>query len=108
MTLKMEVGGGYDHFGMMKGEEEVEEGYRTPTHEGSRIPVAAAECPPAPKRKRVYTKKQKQQQRSMPQKPKDGYFQHPDLDLLFKMMSTREPHVQIQSCFERRPDSACY
>lgn len=108
MVLNMEVGGGYDHFGMTIEDEEVEEGYRTPTHEGSRIPVVAAECPPAPKRKRIYMQKQKQQKRSMPRKAKDGYFQHPDLDLLFKMMSTREPFVQIQSCFESRPDSACY
>lgn len=103
----MEGSGGYDHYGLM----EEEEGYRTPTHEGCRIPRVAVECPPAPKRKRVYMKKQ-QRRNSTPQQPKDGYFQHPDIDLLFKMMSTtREPYVQVQlqaqACFERGPGSTC-
>ncbi|KAL3521117.1 hypothetical protein ACH5RR_019266 [Cinchona calisaya] len=99
--------GGCDHYRMMEVEED---GYTTPTDEGCRIPLVAAECPPAPKRKRVAMKKQKKQQRSMPQKPKDSYFQHPDLDILFKMMSTtREPYVlQLQACFEREPGGGCY
>lgn len=65
---------------------EIEEGCRTPKHSGCRIPVVTM-CPSAPKKKPVvYSTKKK-----VP--PKNGYFQHPDLDdleLIFKVLPIRE------------------
>ncbi|KAL3523839.1 hypothetical protein ACH5RR_016673 [Cinchona calisaya] len=106
--------GGYESYDYGV-EEEEEEGCRTPTHEGSRIPWMAAECPPAPRKKRldhhINQQQQKKKQRGVVVVPKDGYFQHPDLELLFKLMTTREPFVQFQSCSENgrpRTTTACY
>lgn len=64
------------------GVEEVEEGCRTPRHEGCRIPLAPPVCPPAPRKKGVLYRKK---ERSL---PKEVYFQHPaDVELFFKMIS---------------------
>ncbi|KAK3232035.1 hypothetical protein Dsin_003916 [Dipteronia sinensis] len=56
--------------------EAVEEGCRTPRHGGCRIP-ATLQCPPAPKKKPVNGR-----QRSPPM---NGYFQPPDLEVIFAM-----------------------
>lgn len=90
----MEVGDDGYHYGLV-----LEEGCSTPTHEGCRIPMMAVVCPPAPRKKRAYNcMKRQRKQRSVV--PKDGYFQHPDLEILFKMMmTTRHPYVQFQTCF---------
>ncbi|CAJ2653187.1 unnamed protein product [Trifolium pratense] len=60
---------------------DIEEGCRTPKHSGCRIPVMA--CPPAPKKKpRANSIKRAP--------PKNGYFKHPDLELIFRVVPTRE------------------
>ncbi|CAH1430628.1 unnamed protein product [Lactuca virosa] len=66
--LPEEVDGGY---------VSTEDGCRTPKQSGCRIP---ATCPPAPRKKQAYLK-----QRSPPE---NGYFQPPDLEILFAMPPT--------------------
>ena len=57
----------------------LEEGCSTPRHSGCQIPEASA-CPPAPKKKKTaYVMK----------KPKNGYFQPPDLEVLFEIAPRR-------------------
>ncbi|KAJ1399318.1 hypothetical protein SESBI_30419 [Sesbania bispinosa] len=61
---------------------DMEEGCRTPRHSGCRIPAAMA-CPPAPKKKpAVYSTRHR-----VPSKR--GYFNPPDLELIFRVVSTR-------------------
>jgi len=60
----------------------IEEGCRTPKHSGCRIPPATM-CPSAPKKKRVVYSTKK-----VP--PKNGYFQPPDLELIFRVLPIRE------------------
>lgn len=66
----------------------VEEGCGTPRHSGCRLPAAFA-CPPAPKKKPVYFKKQAP--------PKNGYFQPPDLEALFAMAPIEEGSLCLRS-----------
>ncbi|KAJ8750578.1 hypothetical protein K2173_015741 [Erythroxylum novogranatense] len=54
----------------------INEGCFTPTHGDNRIPEPTL-CPPPPKRKRSFSYGKKRHP------PKDGYFQPPELDLLF-------------------------
>ncbi|GAA0175804.1 hypothetical protein LIER_28908 [Lithospermum erythrorhizon] len=63
--------------------EEEEGGCKTPRHRGSSIPLPSI-CPPAPKKRRVYMKQQSA--------PKEGYFNHPDIEVFFAIFSssTRE------------------
>ncbi|KAI8571622.1 hypothetical protein RHMOL_Rhmol01G0134300 [Rhododendron molle] len=63
----------------------VEHGCRTPKHRGSQI-LAALECPLAPRKTPAYSKQQ-----STP--PKQGYFQPPDLEVLFAIASRREAYA---------------
>ena len=67
----------------MEVNEAAGEGCRTPRHSGCRIP-AALECPPAPKKKPFQGNNKKQEM------PKNGYFQPPDLEVLFAIPSRRE------------------
>ncbi|OIW02685.1 hypothetical protein TanjilG_29461 [Lupinus angustifolius] len=64
---------------------EQKQGCRTPVHRSCRIPAASA-CPPAPKKKPVVYPAMKKQR--VP--PKGGYFNPPDLDLIFRVAPTRE------------------
>ncbi|KAL7586565.1 hypothetical protein Lser_V15G36205 [Lactuca serriola] len=64
----MEVDGGY---------LSTEDGCRTPKQSGCRIP---ATCPPAPRKKQAYSKQRNP--------PENGYFQPPDLEILFAMPPT--------------------
>ncbi|KAJ9160139.1 hypothetical protein P3X46_025570 [Hevea brasiliensis] len=57
------------------------EGCKTPRRRESRIPAALA-CPPAPRKKPVFSKERSP--------PKDGYFQPPDLEALFMIAPRRE------------------
>ncbi|MED6225554.1 hypothetical protein PIB30_094722 [Stylosanthes scabra] len=68
--------------------EDVEEGCRTPRHKASRIPALKA-CPPAPKKKPAAAWHSKWLR--IP--PKSGYFNSPDLELIFRMLppSTSRP-----------------
>ncbi|AES99379.1 hypothetical protein MtrunA17_Chr5g0435431 [Medicago truncatula] len=61
----------------------IEEGCRTPKHSGCRIPPSTM-CPSAPKKKPVVYSSKK----NVP--PKDGYFNHPDLELIFRVLPIRE------------------
>ena len=61
----------------------VEDGCRTPRHSECQIPADLA-CPPAPKKKKVgCVMKQRDP-------PKNGYFQPPDLEVLFTIAPRRE------------------
>ncbi|KAG2730315.1 hypothetical protein I3760_01G286300 [Carya illinoinensis] len=65
------------------GNERVEEeGCVTPRHNDCQIPTALA-CPPAPKKKMALVK-----HRNQPSK--NGFFQPPDLEVLFAMTPRRE------------------
>ncbi|KAI3439601.1 uncharacterized protein J3R85_004601 [Psidium guajava] len=56
---------------------------RTPRHRGCQIPVDTACPPPAPRKKAA-----REGRRRDP--PKNGFFQHPDLELLFAIVPQRE------------------
>ncbi|CAK9133604.1 unnamed protein product [Ilex paraguariensis] len=67
----------------------VEEGCRTPRHDGCQIPADLV-CPPPPRKKTVYMKKRSP--------PKNGYFQPPDLEVFFagqKAMTTLQKSAKI-------------
>ncbi|GLT43841.1 hypothetical protein SLA2020_177710 [Shorea laevis] len=59
-----------------------DEGCRTPRHAAFRIPVVPP-CPPAPMKKRepAYVRRDP---------PKNGFFQPPDLEVLFALVPRRE------------------
>ncbi|KAK6933162.1 hypothetical protein RJ641_036056 [Dillenia turbinata] len=59
----------------------LEEGCETPRHGGCRIPAPSV-CPPAPRKKMVYTKRR--------DPPKNGYFQPPDLESLFGVFEKKK------------------
>ncbi|CAA7389719.1 unnamed protein product [Spirodela intermedia] len=59
-----------------------EEGWETPKRVECRIPVVFA-CPPPPRKKPVVFTKRREP-------PKNGYFQPPDLEALFKLVPRRE------------------
>nr|DAD28235.1 TPA_asm: hypothetical protein HUJ06_029703 [Nelumbo nucifera] len=65
-------------------EEMIEEGCETPKHRDCRIPMASV-CPPPPRKKPIYGKKR--------DPPTNGYFQPPDLELLFAIAPRREACV---------------
>ncbi|CAA7392744.1 unnamed protein product [Spirodela intermedia] len=60
-----------------------EEGWQTPRRMECRIP-AAFPCPPPPRKKSpvVFAKRR--------EPPKNGYFQPPDLEMLFSLLPRRE------------------
>ncbi|CAL0317674.1 unnamed protein product [Lupinus luteus] len=64
---------------------EHKQGCRTPVHISYRLPAASA-CPPAPKKKPVVYSSMKKQR--VP--PKGGYFNSPDLELIFRFAPSRE------------------
>ncbi|KAK4717020.1 hypothetical protein R3W88_015358 [Solanum pinnatisectum] len=65
---------------------EIDEGCKTPRHDKYRIMVNSMCPPPTPRKKRIYVKQQ-----SSP--PKEGYFQPPDLEILFAIVPRRETRV---------------
>ncbi|KAF5189956.1 Cyclin-dependent protein kinase inhibitor smr4 [Thalictrum thalictroides] len=70
---------------MEHGFDMIEEGCRTPRHNECQISTKLV-CPPPPKKKKfVYGKK------SDP--PKMGYFQPPDLELVFSLTPSRETYA---------------
>lgn len=58
----------------MSMDEVMEEECMTPRHASCRIP-STLPCPPPPKKKPVYVKRR--------DPPKEGYFQPPDLEIIF-------------------------
>ncbi|KAK3409160.1 hypothetical protein EUGRSUZ_J01238 [Eucalyptus grandis] len=56
---------------------------RTPRHRGCQIPVDMACPPPAPRKKAAYEGRRRDP-------PKNGFFQPPDLELLFAVVPQRE------------------
>ncbi|KAK7276291.1 hypothetical protein RIF29_17430 [Crotalaria pallida] len=62
---------------------EEQEVCRTPVHRSCRIPAAVA-CPPPPKKKPAVYRAMKRQR--VP--PKGGYFNPPDLELIFRVAPT--------------------
>ncbi len=72
--------------------EEELKGWDTPRREECRIPVATPQCP-APPRKRPVALPELGKERREP--PKGGYFQPPDLELLFVLVP---PRRQASSC----------
>ena len=70
MEMEMEMGGGM---------ENVSEGCATPKHGVYRISTVFV-CPPPPKKKAAIGKRDP---------PKDGYYQPPDLELIFELVSRR-------------------
>ncbi|GAU31137.1 hypothetical protein TSUD_212440 [Trifolium subterraneum] len=68
---------------------DIEEGCRTPKHSGCRIPVMV--CPPAPKKKPGVNSTKKR----VP--PKNGYFEHPDLELIFRVVPSQQGKALISS-----------
>lgn len=64
-----------------------EEGCRTPRRGGGCEIPATLVCPPAPRKKRV-----KMINNGKKQRPKNGYFQSPDLEIFFAMAPRREPY----------------
>ncbi|KAF8395143.1 hypothetical protein HHK36_019084 [Tetracentron sinense] len=64
-----------------EGFEMMEEACTTPRHGKCRIPAVLV-CPPPPKKKPVYGKQR--------DPPKKGYFQPPDLEVLFAIQARRE------------------
>ncbi|XAR66269.1 hypothetical protein NMG60_11012440 [Bertholletia excelsa] len=58
-----------------------EEGCRTPRRDNCQIPAVMA-CPPAPRKKPAFFRQQNP--------PKEGYFQPPDLEVLFAIPPRRE------------------
>lgn len=65
---------------------EIDEGCNTPRHDKYKIMVNSKCPPPTPRKKRIYVKQQ-----SSP--PKEGYFQPPDLEILFAIVPRRVTHV---------------
>ncbi|XP_010256881.1 PREDICTED: uncharacterized protein LOC104597159 [Nelumbo nucifera] len=63
---------------------EEEQGCQTPKHGECQIPTASV-CPPPPRKKPVYGKKR--------DPPKNGYFQPPDLEVLFALAPRREAYA---------------
>ncbi|TQE00431.1 hypothetical protein C1H46_013939 [Malus baccata] len=75
---------------MMEVEPEVdyEKGCCTPKRSEFRIPEAVAP-PPAPKKKAFWVGKKKKNKKP-PQPPKNGYFNPPDLELLFAVTPVQQ------------------
>ncbi|VFQ80386.1 unnamed protein product [Cuscuta campestris] len=65
---------------------EAEEGCRTPRHDGCRLPPEAKVCPPPPPRKKPYYGRRRAEKRKP---PAGGYFQPPDLELFFALITPR-------------------
>ncbi|KAG4198564.1 hypothetical protein ERO13_A05G094000v2 [Gossypium hirsutum] len=61
----------------------IQEGWSTPTRGECRIPALQA-CPPPPKKKPFTFGKKR------PGPPKNGYFQPPDLEMIFSMGTRRQ------------------
>ncbi|KAG8495027.1 hypothetical protein CXB51_012727 [Gossypium anomalum] len=62
----------------------IQEGWSTPTRGECRIPAVQA-CPPPPPKKKPFTFGKKR-----PEPPKNGYFQPPDLEMIFSMGTRRQ------------------
>ncbi|XP_057978935.1 cyclin-dependent protein kinase inhibitor SMR4 [Malania oleifera] len=60
------------------------EGWTTPRHSGCRIPAEGVCPPPPPRKKPLYYGKQGRRD-----PPKNGYFQPPDLEVLFAVVTSR-------------------
>ena len=65
--------GAYDHH--------VGYGWMTPKHDGCRIPAGTMPPPPPKKKRHVYGKKPP---------PKSGYFNPPDLEVIFQLPTSRQ------------------
>ncbi|XP_022756612.1 cyclin-dependent protein kinase inhibitor SMR4-like [Durio zibethinus] len=72
-----------DVISMVKMMQEEQEGWSTPTRRECRIPVVK-ECPPPPTKKKLFSFGKKREP------PKNGYFQPPDLETFFSMVTTRQ------------------
>ncbi|RWR95407.1 hypothetical protein CKAN_02474700 [Cinnamomum micranthum f. kanehirae] len=77
MEMEMEMEGG--------GMEKVSDSCATPKHGVYRIPTVFA-CPPPPKKKAAIGKRDP---------PKDGYYQPPDLELIFKLGVGTPPQKRV-------------
>ncbi|KAG4145393.1 hypothetical protein ERO13_D05G094500v2 [Gossypium hirsutum] len=62
----------------------IQEGWSTPTRGECWIPAVQA-CPPPPPKKKPFTFGKKR-----PEPPKNGYFQPPDLEMIFSMGTRRQ------------------
>ena len=68
--------------------QEEQEGWSTPTRGECRIPAVKV-CPPSPPKKKPFSFGKKKE------KPKNGYFQPPDLEMLFSIETRRQAFAYL-------------
>ncbi|EOY33985.1 Uncharacterized protein TCM_041801 [Theobroma cacao] len=86
MKMEGEMGSYEDVMSLVTMMQEEQEAWSTPTRGECRIPAVKV-CPPPPPKKRPFLFGRKREP------PKNGYFQPPDLEMLFAMEPKRQAYA---------------